>query len=142
MRDEKEERKKQGQTNKQGKATQHTQGSHFTCVCTRLHNMDNNYGAAHCIVCTHPHSTDNGSAFVITGGREETQLDGLILHSGNIRRRRTPKHDYSHSISLSYETSVVISLYPFTMRQVLVISLCETGVVVSRGDRTQLEDYS
>ena len=106
-------------------------------------------------MCTHPHTTDNGSAFVTTGGREETQLDGLILHSGNIRRRRTPKHDYSHSISLSYETSVVISLYPFTMRQVLVISLypftmrqvlvislCETGVVVSRGDRTQLEDYS
>ena len=30
MRDEKEERKKQGQTNKQGKATQHTQGSHFS----------------------------------------------------------------------------------------------------------------
>ena len=29
-RDEKEERKKQGQTNKQGKATQHTQGSHFS----------------------------------------------------------------------------------------------------------------
>ena len=32
MRDEKEEeRSKQGQTNKQGKATQHTQGSHCTC---------------------------------------------------------------------------------------------------------------
>ena len=31
MRDEKEEkRRKQGQTNKQGKATQHTQGSHFS----------------------------------------------------------------------------------------------------------------
>ena len=30
MRDEKEERSKQGQTNKQGKATQHTQGSHFS----------------------------------------------------------------------------------------------------------------
>ena len=29
MRDEKEERKKQA-TNKQGKATQHTQGSHFS----------------------------------------------------------------------------------------------------------------
>ena len=30
MRDEKEERKKQGRSNKQGKATQHTQGSHFS----------------------------------------------------------------------------------------------------------------
>ena len=30
MRDEKEERKKQARSNKQGKATQHTQGSHFS----------------------------------------------------------------------------------------------------------------
>ena len=30
MRDEKEERKKQASSNKQGKATQHTQGSHFS----------------------------------------------------------------------------------------------------------------
>ena len=29
-RDEKEGRSKQGQTNKKGKATQHTQGSHFS----------------------------------------------------------------------------------------------------------------
>ena len=29
----KKERSKQGQTNKQGKATQHTQSSHFTCTC-------------------------------------------------------------------------------------------------------------
>ena len=32
MRDEKEERSKQGQTNNKGKATQHTHGSHFSYV--------------------------------------------------------------------------------------------------------------
>ena len=32
MRDEKEERKKQGQTNKQGKATQHTQGRYAESI--------------------------------------------------------------------------------------------------------------
>ena len=32
----KKERSKQGQTNKQGKATQHTQGSHFSCEAVEL----------------------------------------------------------------------------------------------------------
>ena len=32
MRDEKEGRKKQARSNKQGKATHHTQGSHISCL--------------------------------------------------------------------------------------------------------------
>ena len=34
----KKERSKQCQTNKQGKATQHTQGSHYMYTCTAMHN--------------------------------------------------------------------------------------------------------
>ena len=43
----KEERSKQGQTNKQGKATQHTQGSHFTCNI-QCHNNYVLYTASKC----------------------------------------------------------------------------------------------
>ena len=79
----------------------------------------NNYGELPIALCVHTHTLQTMEVLLLTtGGREETQLDGLILHSGSIRRRRTPKHDYSHSISLSYETGVVITLYPFLMRRV------------------------
>ena len=39
MRDEKEERSKQGQTNKQGKATRHTQGSHLYIYSLYMYNV-------------------------------------------------------------------------------------------------------
>ena len=80
MRDEKEERKKQARSNKQGKATQHTQGSHFpkkmsclgwdsnprhstlqTCLCMYMCSLINIYTYIAHLHCTWWH---DGSARV------------------------------------------------------------------------------